>query len=127
MAAFFAALNTLASVFCDEMSQERLQVYWRVFQDAIDLEEWEYAYRQILLTHTDRRVPFPQEIMAFVTERRVFLAAEHRKMNASRPPLQIREDLMCLEELRKLQRGLWPAERDRWATDPIPPYEQEES
>lgn len=57
-------------------------------------------------------------------------AREWTKLHTKSPPsmsheeyLQLREAQMPLEHIRELIGNIWPEEHERWAKDPIPPYE----
>lgn len=125
--AFLTELNRMAMLFCDEMSKERVQLYWELFRDKVSLEEWQYACRKAMLGVEFPKVPMPAILMDYVKEfRSLQLLEAQRAQRAEKPPLQIREEQFSLEQLRQLQMNIWPEERDRILKDPIPEYDKEQ-
>lgn len=121
---FLTALETLAELCADSLTEIRQQAYWELMRDRVTLEEWRYACVQAMEREVQHQVPMPAILLEYALECRKL----HRERQAD--PLafrSLREDLVAQEEVRALIASIWPEERDRWAKDPIPPYEQEET
>lgn len=119
---FLTALETLAELCRDPLSELRLKTYWELMRDRVTLEEWRYACVQAMEREIQPRVPMPAILLEYALECRKL----HREHQSDPPPLRrLREDLVSQEEVRRLLASVWPEERDRWAKDPIPPYEED--
>lgn len=98
--------------------------YWLALED-LPLEAVQYACVEVLKSETF--MPPPAIIRGFALdylEQCRQLAREEARRAEER---QLLEPQLQLEELRALQLGIWPEERDRLIKDPIPPYETEET
>lgn len=112
---FGLSLDQLAMVFNVELGLAKKQAYWIALCD-MPLEALQYACVEVL--KTEAFMPVPSML-------RNHARAWTRLSQRPRPqPLQIREDLLSLDQLRQLQMQIWPEERDRLLKDPIPRYEE---
>ena len=119
---FLTALETLAAVCADPLEEIRLKAYWELMRDRLTLEEWCYACTKAIEQETHHQFPMPAVLLEYVKEYRWW---QREATQRPPPPRQIREDLVSQEEVRRLLASIWPEERERWAKDPIPPYEED--
>lgn len=111
-------LDQLGAIFNVELSLQKKHGYWIALED-LPLEAVQYACKHVL--KTESFMPVPALLRTYAKEW-ARLSVEQQR---SQRPLALREDLVSQEEVRTLLASIWPEERERWAKDPIPPYEQE--
>ena len=77
---FYSALEALATMFSDEMTKERRELYWMALREDISIQEWEYACTQAIKRETFHNVPLPARLMEYAREYRT----EQRRVWAAR-------------------------------------------
>ena len=112
---FFKALNILAAVFSDEMTEIRQRTYWQLFCDKITIEEWEYACTQAMTREIFHKVPLPAQLLDYVREYRSAKRATDWQRDempdgshTREQLLQLREALITPEEIRQLIQSALP-------------------
>lgn len=76
---FFSALNLMAEMFSDEMSELKQRGYWQIMQDRLTIEEWEYACTQAITRETFHKVPLPAVLLDYAREQRKIVTAAKEK------------------------------------------------
>lgn len=117
---FGMSLDQLGAIFNVELTLPKKHGYWIALED-LPLEAVQYACKQAL--KTESFMPVPALLRTYAKEWARLARDEQRAQS----PLALREDLVSQEEVRRLLASVWPEERERWAKDPIPPYEQKET
>ena len=111
---FFRTLSSMGLLFSDEMTKPRQKLYWDLMQD-VTIEEWLYACEQAMRRETFHKVPLPAHLLDYVREyrkntRQSFMREERADgSHTDAQLLQLREPLVCAENVRRLIRTIWPA------------------
>jgi hypothetical protein len=77
---FFQALSAMGVMFSDELSKQRLLLYWETFREEVTIEEWEYTCVQAMRRETFHKVPLPAALMDYVREYRQMQARHEREV-----------------------------------------------
>jgi hypothetical protein len=68
---FTKALTELATILRDTtLPPHYPELYWRLLQDRVSIEEWEYATQQAALREGYYHVPLPAHLLDYVREYR---------------------------------------------------------
>ena len=113
---FLTALNDMAELFCDALTEQRQRSYWQIMRDRVTLPEWQYACTQAMARETFHRVPLPAHLMEYVREYRQ--GTRELRQRAERPDgshtteelLALRESSDLSAEVRRLIESVWPEE-----------------
>ena len=112
---FFHSLNAMGTMFSDEVSKQRMALYWDIFRDRITIDEWEHACAQALVQEDFRKVPLPAVLLRSIHE----LHAEERRRAAE----QATQERLAASQLAKAERIAleaspeWQAEQRRKQTE----------
>ena len=93
---FFHSLNAMGTMFSDEVSKQRMALYWDIFRDRITIDEWEHACAQALVQEDFRKVPLPAVLLRSIHE----LHAEERR----RAEEQATQERLAASQLAKAER-----------------------
>jgi hypothetical protein len=63
---FLSALIDMSVMLKDELSKDRIRLYWQSFQGTVSIEEWEYAAAYAIDHATFHAIPLPSVLQDYV-------------------------------------------------------------